>query len=125
MTASDTGSLEVRASHEQIPDQVLYWVGLYLVTLDYGGPEEGGHWYPTGELETDPALYRILGHPPRAFFDRDDAHLFMGELEVNLALLNAGRPHPQASNSKGSYELHVMHALSLPLAFPDTGPRYE
>lgn len=120
-----TASPDVRASQEQIPDQVLYWVGLYLVTLSYGGPEEGGHWYPTGGLETDPALYRILGHPPRAFFDRDDAHLFMGELEVNLPLLNAGRPHPQASNSKGVYELHVMHALSVPLAFPDTGPRYE
>ena len=125
MTASDAGSPDVPASHEQIPDQVLYWVGLYLVTLDYGGPEEGGHWYPAGGLETDPALYRILGQPPRAFFERDDAEAFMAALEVNLPELNAGRPPQHASTSNGLYELHVLPALSLPLAFPDVRPRYE
>lgn len=125
MTASVAGSPDVPALDEQIPDQVLCWVGLYLVTLDYGGPEEGGHWYPCGSLETDPALYRILGQPPRSFFKRDDADAFMAELAVNLPKLNAGRPPQHASTSKGLYELHVLPALSLPLTFPDVGPRYE
>ena len=52
-------------------DQVLYWVATYLVTLSYGGPAAGGWRFESGELVTDPDIYRQLGNPPCAFFDRD------------------------------------------------------
>ncbi|NPD70281.1 hypothetical protein HN018_24225 (plasmid) [Lichenicola cladoniae] len=124
MSTNDLDQLCIPALHDQIPDQALYWIGLYLVVLDYGGPEEGGHWYPSGGLETDPALYRLLGHPPSAFFSDDEASTVLADMEANLPLLNAGRPPLHASTSKGLYELHVMHAPTLPRAFPDVGPRY-
>ncbi len=110
---------------QTIPDQVLYWVAAYLVTLSYGGPEEGGWWFESGELVTDPDIYRQLGSPPRAFFDRDEAHGALSRLEEHLPKLNAGRPPLSSSTSTGLYELHVMHGPDLPPAFPRTRPTYD
>lgn len=122
MTEDDEQLSETQA--QTIPDQVLYWVAAYLVTLSYGGPEEGGWWFTSGELVTDPDIYRQLGSPPRAFFDRSEAHGALSRLEEHLPQLNAGRPPLSASTSTGLYELHVMHGPDLPQAFPRTRPTY-
>ena len=111
-------------SAEAIPDQALHWVAAYLVTLSHGGPEEGGWWFESGELVTDPEIYRQLGSPPRAYLDHGEAHEALALLEEHLPRLNAGRPPLSASTSTGLYAVHVMHAASLPTAFPRTRPTY-
>jgi hypothetical protein len=34
----------------KVPERAPIWVTLYLVDRAYGGPEEGGWWYDTGEV---------------------------------------------------------------------------
>ena len=113
------------AQAEQIPDQALFWVAVYLTSLRYAGAEEGGLWTDEGELVTDPDVYRILGGTPCSYLTDDEAQSYASKLEPKLVLLNAGRPPKHASTSKGVYEIRIMNALSLPGEFPTTAPHYS
>ena len=103
----------------------LYWVGVFLVDLAYGGPEEGGWWYQTGILVVDPKLYEELGGGPAGFVGHAEAAAYREHLDANVAILNAGRPAIEASNSVGVYEVRLARAQVVPTHFPDHRPHYE
>ena len=42
----------------------LFWVAVYLVQLEWGGPEEGGWWFEEAGLVTAPDIYVELGVMP-------------------------------------------------------------
>ena len=108
-----------------VPEQALFWVACYLTSRSYGGSAEGGWWFDEGELVTDPDIYRTLGGTPRSFLTEQEADAHAAELAPKLVLLNQNRPLKHASTSRGIYEVHVLQAASLPVAFPAARPHYE
>jgi len=97
---------------------------VYLVQRLYGGPEEGGWYYDSGELCTDPA--------PTAgviFAEGHEDHGRTMALEVQAHLdrdWNVGDHARQISSvlCAGRFEAHV-HDGWPPLAFPAERPRYK
>lgn len=103
----------------------LYWVAVFLVDLAYGGPEEGGWWYPAGTLVIDPALYETLGAAPAGFWSIEAAQTYAGSMRAKLPGINLGRPDISQTNSVGIYEVRVMRAQVMPTQFPIARPHYE
>ena len=114
---------EPDAEHAMAPR--LRWVAPYLVTVTWGGPEEGSWFYDSGELVTDPALYAQLGVLPAAFLDDAGAGEHATRMGQRIGALNSGRPPKHCSSNLGVFEVHVLEAACLPLHIPDTTPRYE
>ena len=103
----------------------MHSIAVHLVQLAYGGPEEGGWFYQTGELCTDPELTAFGttfadGHEARAkaMSDEVQAHLDRD--------WNTGDHAREISSvlSAGRFEARV-HDGWPPLAFPAERPRYE
>ncbi len=109
---------------DDVPDQALFWVAVYLTSLRQTGDEEGGLWADQGELVTDPDVYRSLGGTPRSYLTDDEAQCYAATLEPRLPILNVGRPPKHASTSSGVYEIHVLNAMSLPDGLPSVVPGY-
>ena len=103
----------------------MHSVAVYLVQRLYGGAEEGGWYYDSGELCTDPALtaFGVIfaeGH-------EDNGRTMALEVQAHLYRdWNVGDHARQISNvlCAGRFEAHV-HDGWPPLAFPDERPRYE
>ncbi len=93
-------------------------VAVFLVDRAYGGPEEGGWWYDTGEPAHEYARFT------RGF--RNDAPAAAYAARLNRVLcdnLNKGR-HPISSVlSKGRYRALVCDGNPRP--YPETRPHYE
>ncbi|MGH7117735.1 MAG: hypothetical protein ACREFP_01845, partial [Acetobacteraceae bacterium] len=103
----------------------LYWVAAYLSDLQWGGPEEGGWYYDTATLVTDPDIYRTLGRGAASFADAAEAAAHAEAMERHLPLLNHQRPPKHSVASVGVYEIRVLRSATLPLYLPETPPRYE
>ena len=102
----------------------MWHVCLYLVDRAYGGPEEGGWYYDTGEaipygMDTDgkTACRFFLSLPEARAFARSP------EIAAALAELNEGRPSISSVLSEGRYEMNV--GLGNPENYPAHKPRYE
>ena len=96
----------------------LYWVALYEVSQKYGGPEEGGWWYDTGDLITDPELY-AAGVFPQSFGHLCEARAGRERLQMSANVLNAKR------RSHEPQYFAEIHERSLPDFYPESRPRYE
>ena len=70
-------------------------------------------------------IYRTLGGTPRSFLTKHEADAHAAELAPKLVLLNQDRAPKHASTSRGTYEVHVLQAPSLPVGFPAARPHYE
>lgn len=103
----------------------LFWVALFLVTLSRGGSEEGGWWFDSGELVTDPDLYARLGSFLAAFPTEEDAYAHCAHMNLSIGTLNEGRRPKCSVASEGEYEVLVLELPMLPRHWPDTRPRYE
>lgn len=102
-----------------------YAVAVYLVDRAYGGPEEGGWYYDTAELSTDPrhvALTRVYDRLPAAYNYANTLD------ETVLNVENEGRPEIWSVNSYGKLRALVFdmdeHSV-LPPYMPDRRPHYE
>jgi hypothetical protein len=107
------------------PPPCLQWVALYVVSLAWGGPEEGSWYYDAGELVTDPDLYTQLGGYPAAFPTEGEAYAYCARLNLKIASLNEGRRPKSSVASEGEYEVLVLEVPMLPRHWPGTPPRYE
>jgi hypothetical protein len=96
-------------------------VAAYVVSKAFGGHEEGGWWYNTGEL------VRTL----RVFKSEDKAYAYAGRLNATLWAEhqtfgpNVGKHKPSSILSEGEWisaEVHENAALAF---YPDTRPHYE
>ena len=96
----------------------MYTVALYLMELNYGGPEEGGWWYEEGEL------VKTL----RTFEDEEAAVGYCARLSSRLRSRlvgpNAGRPSISSVASDGEYWA-MMFEGEAPKYFPEETPHYE
>lgn len=92
-----------------------YLVGVYLCDRAYGGPEEGGWWYTTGELCR---AIRVFGNLNRAL-----EHAWRLQMRLD-ATLNRGRRDISSVLSTGRYYAEV-HDDTLPDCYPSVRPHYE
>jgi hypothetical protein len=96
-----------------------FWIHKHSVSLEYGGPEEGGWWYTAG-IPTDFALGPIT--------DEEDAY----EQCRNLNHLERERQEREEQYNFTSvlakmsvhYEYSV-EEFATPRAFPEARPHYE
>lgn len=95
-----------------------YVVGVYLTDREFGGPEEGGWWYDTGDLV----------RPIRVFKSERSAYAYSNRLNARLQSRvigpNVGRRSKSSVLSEGEYEARV-HEGCCPSYFPEVRPRYE
>ena len=103
----------------------LFWVAVYLVQLEWGGPEEGGWWFEEAGLVTAPDIYVELGVLPACRLLEADAEAVAAEMRTGLPALNEGRPPLSSTLSCGLYDVRVVRANTLPPCIPDCPPRYE
>lgn len=92
-----------------------YVIAIYEIDRRYGGPEEGGWWYDTGELR------RILG----VRHNENEAYTLARRLNGWLARLQAG--HRDVSSvlySGGRYAIEV-HEEYAPRYYPEERPYYS
>jgi hypothetical protein len=110
---------------EPTPDGQWWWVGLYLVDRDYGGPEEGGWWYDYGVHVL--ANEYPEGFAPRAFAikDRAAARAYCDEIQAAADPMNEGRREIGSVLSTGRYEAKMLDGDTLPLRWPEQRPTYD
>lgn len=104
--------------NDMLPE--IFYVTIYLVDRAYGGAEEGGWWYDTGE----PVLEPIEGESRQRSFDSlDDATAYLKSLNPIIERLNEGRPDISSVLSQGRY--HGYLETHPPESFPGERPHYE
>lgn len=96
----------------------LYSVAVCLSDLAYGGPEEGGWYFSTGEPDSDYTQFT------RTFRNEDSAYSYRDRLERKLVeKLNKGRRPVSSVLSRGVYVAAKFDGL--PEAWPKERPFYE
>ena len=97
-----------------------YAVAVYLCDRAYGGPEEGGWYYDTGEISLEPLHFLYL----RGFATRDAATAHCAELNMLMGpFWNEGRPDIGSVLSQCQYFATVTEGM--PASWPDKRPHYE
>ena len=95
--------------------RTVYVVAVYLCDRDFGGPEEGGWWYDTGDL------VRII----RTFKDEERATAHATRMNSLLnATINKGRRDISSVLSGGKFYAEV-HEDIAPQHYPAVRPHYE
>ena len=106
-------------TEEQAREPRYYTVRVYLQDRNYGGPEEGGWYFTSGEFARD------FGHLTRAFKTRDEAVNYAISLREDLLDgLNKHRPSMYSVQSQGVYSAEVWDE-EAPLCYPTFKPHYE
>ncbi|KKW90308.1 hypothetical protein [Sphingobium chungbukense] len=91
-----------------------YLVALYEIDRAYGGPEEGGWWFDTGEL------VRLLALAPteaRAQALAERANRLLDRLQRH-------RRHVDSVLYDGGRFTAIVYEWTAPAAFPETRPQY-
>lgn len=94
---------------------MTYVVAVYLADRAYGGPEEGGWWFDTGELVR--AVRRFKSEERAIAYCRRLNHL----LDVTL---NKGRRPKSSVISEGVFEAQLSEG-EPPTRYPTERPHYE
>jgi hypothetical protein len=93
-------------------------VAVYFSDLAYGGPEEGGWWYETGDLD--------LIYAEQWFPDRVSAIGYRRLMQNMLdKILNHDRRPISSVRSEGAYQARVYSGGFAPSYYPATKPHYE
>ena len=98
---------------EQCETQLRFYVNEYLEDQAWGGPEEGGWWYDTGQY--------LECHG--CFASRAEADIRVGELAPHLAEARKGKLPPDSVACTGYPEVEIEKRLGA--HFPTQRPRYE
>ena len=99
----------------------FYTVAIYMEDRAYGGPEEGGWYYDTAQLVTEPRAATLL----RGFDNQKDAFDYADALnQVYMPQWNEGRPEVSSVLSEGRYYAIVNEGMPAPY-YPEETPHYE
>ena len=94
---------------------MTYVLAVYEIDQAYGGPEEGGWWYSTGQL------IRVLG----VRRNEDDAYALARRLNGWMDKMQSHlRPVSSMAYDGGRYQVEV-HEDIPPPHYPQTRPHYE
>ena len=100
-----------------------YFLWVAYVDRCYGGPEEGGWYYDTGE-PVRPGQEESPIDLVQVFDNKEEARAAYDALQPIVSEANIGRRSPNSVLSCGDY-LQVMLTTRLPQQWPETIPRYE
>lgn len=121
--ATEYAQMNVAKPWEVATMEPPYWyVAVYLEDRAYGGPEEGGWYYDTGELQEfiDPQGDKVYN---AMFNHRPDAEYFAARLRDLPEFTNEGRPNIGSVNSIGQYRIVVNET---PMQnYPEHKPHYD
>lgn len=94
-------------------------VAVYETEQAYGGPEEGGWWYPTGT--------RADAIKPIVCATACDVPAAIESLRAKIAAerMNEGRHPPSSVLCTGWFDVEVFPGSEAPQGFPGRKPRYE
>lgn len=108
-------------------EENLLFVAVYQIDRAYGGPQEGGWYYDTGILVSDPTVYRTLGIQPAVFASIDAAVAHRDRLAAAIERvgLNEGLHSPSSVLSEGEWHAAEVHEFPPPAFYPATRPHYE
>lgn len=103
----------------------MWCVCVYLEDKAYGGPEEGGWWYNTGDPLPEGTGEEDMGYVDcaRFFMEWTQARDWRKFLEEKLEPINKKRPSISSVLSQGMYTVKI--GLGIPKAFPEHKPHYE
>jgi hypothetical protein len=105
--------------HVDDRETFFYCVSIYKIDRAYGGPEEGGWYYNTGE----PVLE--FGMHTRCFVDYSEALDYERVLrETLIPELNEGRRPISSVLSEGQFAAYI-DENEYPAAYPKERPHYE
>ncbi len=109
---------EYEPEDEERPYSGVYSISIYLVSLEYGGAEEGGWWFDAGQpiLEPDFPL-------PEFALSKEEAYSIRRRMAQECERLNVGRREKSSVISEGVYEAHICEGMPSP--FPRRRPRYS
>ena len=95
-----------------------FYVTLYETNRVYGGPEEGGWWFDTGEP--------LFDSHNKCFSTVEETKNYVNSQELidYLKELNEGRLEIGSVNSDGYFQFYIDDE-SFPKAFPEVRPHYE
>ena len=94
-------------------ETLRFYVNEYFERLEYGGPEEGGWWFETGEYAGCHGCHGT----------REEAEARVQALAAYLARAQEGQYDPQDVRSTGQTRLRVQGRRGE--TFPEARPRYE
>jgi hypothetical protein len=99
--------------------QMAFTTAIFLIDRAYGGPEEGGWYYDTGEPSDEHANHT------RGFDNQIDACAYARELDsfIFTSGMNKGRREISSVLSTGRYAAIVQEGQ--PKSYPDERPYYE
>ena len=97
----------------------FFMVSVYLVDRAYGGPEEGGWYYDTGEPVAEEGLPLPVVCSTRVEA-AERVRIMQAELDRTV---NEGRPSTGSVLSVGRYEAHI--SRGYPKAYPSERPYYS
>jgi hypothetical protein len=101
--------------------QSFYTVAIYMEDRAFGGHEEGGWYYDTAELCTEPEAAQYL----RGFRTEAEAMDYANALNQGVvAEWNEGRPMVSSVLSEGRYHALINEGMPQPY-YPETQPHYE
>jgi hypothetical protein len=92
-------------------------VALYRVDRAYGGPEEGGWWFDTGELLR---IVRVVKDREKAYAIARRYNDFMRSFRKRYRV-----PEPDSVICTGVVEARVFSSNEVPTHFPQVTPQYE
>ena len=101
-------------------NQGFYTVAIYIEDRAFGGHEEGGWYYDTAELCTEPEAAQYL----RGFADEGEAYTYAIDLHNMLSTWNEGRPEISSVLSEGRYTAIVSEGPPKPY-YPEAKPYYS
>ena len=107
-------------AEESMPNEnTVYSVFTFLVDKQYGGAEEGGWYYETGEPVLEAGLPL-----PKFTTDVNEADKWCREMQNDLDnTINVGRRDIGSVLSTGIYRAKV--SVGMPTSYPVTRPHYE
>ena len=98
----------------------MWYACLYEVSRAYGGPEEGGWYYDTGEPELNGWAYSDAELSCRFFMTREEA----SEWKIkNLHHIDALNAKMKKEHSEMRFDIRI--GVGVPSTFPKVRPHYE
>jgi hypothetical protein len=94
---------------------IAHFVAVYAVDRAYGGPEEGGWWYDTGQR----IHLEVVTTEERAIRRREELR------ELYPVTGNRGSVLGSGYYPDGDYEVVTSYGIVPVESFPETRPRYE
>jgi hypothetical protein len=106
---------------DEVSEDERWYVHLFHVTREYGGPEEGGWYYTAGQAISRPWGHGSIG----PFSDPKDAYEVCGHANAFADVeMNAGARPLSSVLSTGRYEWRVTTDRDAQ-DFPEFRPHYE